>query len=960
MNSSFGHYISLALTVCACFLFFACSSSGKFNAISSSVQTNQHIEIIKSPSDSRQYASIVLENQLELVLVSDPSKEKSTIALSVAAGSFQEPKEFAGLAHYLEHMLLLGTKRFPKAGAYNEFAILNGGFQNAYTQLNHTNYMLTVNNAAFDEGLSRFSDLFYQALFDETYADKERQSVHSEWSMQGLNDGVILEQLNGSTLNPAHPVSRFSWGNLDTLVDKQDNKLHRALVAMYQHYYSANLMKATMISNLPLDEMKILAKQHFAKIPNRHTSKPQISAPVATAEQLNKVIHYVPQANMKQLRLSFVIDTNTEQFAVKPNAYISYLLDNEMPGTLAAVLRDAGLSEAVYSGFDADQYGNAGSFTLYIDLTERGRQNRDKVMAATLKYLALLRDQGVNAQYFSEIKQSLSNSFRFKEKTKDFEYAVQIATNLHYTPVEFVLSCAYQYQNFDPDAIHDVLAQLTLSNARVFYIDKKQPFDSKMQYFEGQYKLNDITPSMRQTWQDLSAQFTLNLPNENRLMPQRFNIIEPVYTQKPELLVNEKGFNVHLGHSALFKQPKGIIILELNSKLPKASAKHQIIAELLGRAIGQQFIELQTEANVAGMSLNLSISNGLVLTISGFTDKQQELLAAAYKLIENFTIDDNELNSLKLSLRSSIKDRARQDLSSQLWQKLNQVIYLDEYSAPALLEEIASTTAEQVMQFRQQLLEQNNLRVLAFGNYSAEQAKDLAGLVKGSASNAYPAADLYHSAIIPAAPQQFYIWQQDSKMHDVGLIDAYLVPSTWEDLGTARLLSKLIHPALLTQIRTDEQLAYNVSFGGETLEHHMLLAFEIQSPAKDLSEIHKRIALFRKEFAQKLTLITAKEFASLKQGILVSLMQKPSNLSEEVVNFIEDWGYQRWSFTSKQELIAAIEKSTLQDVINLYQRLQSNGHFTRVLIQMRGTKFADKAFIEPKGAIKITDVDNFH
>ena len=47
-------------------------------------------------------------------------------------------------------------------------------------------------------------------------------------------------------------------------------------------------------------------------------------------------------------------------------------------------------------------------------------------------------------------------------------------------------------------------------------------------------------------------------------------------------------------------------------------------------------------------------------------------------------------------------------------------------------------------------------------------------------------------------------------------------------------------------------------------------------------------------------------------------------------------------------------------MISLYKRIEAGKEFGQVLIQMRGTKFADKAFIEPKGVIKITDIDSFH
>ena len=427
MTSSTGRNTTLVLWISASLLLNACGSTDTTKSVTISTEPEPQSEIVKSPIDNREYASIILDNQLEVMLVSDPSIEKSAAALSVAVGSLQEPKEFGGLAHYLEHMLFLGTKSYPTVGDYSEFVSRNGGTQNAYTELDHTNYMVAVNNDAYDEALSRFSGFFYEAILDESYADKERNAVHSEWSMKGPNDWVILQQLNGSTLNPAHPISQFNWGNLDSLADKENNKLQTALVDMYNTYYSANLMKGAMISNLPITEMKKLAEQHFGKIPNKNTPRPKMTVAVAKPEHLKKVVHYIPQTDMKQLRINFVIENNAQQFAVKPNGYVNYLLANEMPGTLASALRDAGLSDAVYSNFDADEYGNAGSFTLYIDLTETGVQNRDKVMGAVLKYLALLRDKGVNPRYFTEIKQSLSNSFRFKEKTNDYNYAMQIA-----------------------------------------------------------------------------------------------------------------------------------------------------------------------------------------------------------------------------------------------------------------------------------------------------------------------------------------------------------------------------------------------------------------------------------------------------------------------------------------------------------------------------------------------------
>jgi len=77
--------------------------------------------------------------------VSDPSAEKSAAALSVGVGLLHDPMSQQGMAHYLEHMLFLGTERYPDTKGYSDFMTKNGGAHNAYTWLDITNYMFKIN-----------------------------------------------------------------------------------------------------------------------------------------------------------------------------------------------------------------------------------------------------------------------------------------------------------------------------------------------------------------------------------------------------------------------------------------------------------------------------------------------------------------------------------------------------------------------------------------------------------------------------------------------------------------------------------------------------------------------------------------------------------------------------------------------------------------------------------------------
>jgi secreted Zn-dependent insulinase-like peptidase len=65
----------------------------------------------QSPNDPKQYKAITLANGLRVLLINNAETSKSAAALAVNVGHFNDPKDRQGLAHFLEHMLFLGTKK---------------------------------------------------------------------------------------------------------------------------------------------------------------------------------------------------------------------------------------------------------------------------------------------------------------------------------------------------------------------------------------------------------------------------------------------------------------------------------------------------------------------------------------------------------------------------------------------------------------------------------------------------------------------------------------------------------------------------------------------------------------------------------------------------------------------------------------------------------------------------------
>ncbi len=79
-----------------------------------------------SPNDTNQYRYLTLSNGLRTLLIQSPDAPKCAAALAVNVGHFDDPNERQGLAHYLEHMLFLGTEKYPKVGGFQTFISQHG------------------------------------------------------------------------------------------------------------------------------------------------------------------------------------------------------------------------------------------------------------------------------------------------------------------------------------------------------------------------------------------------------------------------------------------------------------------------------------------------------------------------------------------------------------------------------------------------------------------------------------------------------------------------------------------------------------------------------------------------------------------------------------------------------------------------------------------------------------------
>ena len=194
-------------------------------------------EVEKSARDNRTYQVLYLDNQLRVLLISDPDSNISAAAMEVAVGSFSDPPEVQGLAHFCEHMLFLGTQKYPNEHVYSNFLSTHGGYDNAFTFMQETHYFFSVEADYLEQALDIFAQFFIAPLFTPGAVSNESHAVNAEHEKNLQSDEWRLWQLLKHVSNPAHPFSGFATGNLQTL---NNPNILDYLRDYYSTHYSAN------------------------------------------------------------------------------------------------------------------------------------------------------------------------------------------------------------------------------------------------------------------------------------------------------------------------------------------------------------------------------------------------------------------------------------------------------------------------------------------------------------------------------------------------------------------------------------------------------------------------------------------------------------------------------------------------------------------------------------------------
>lgn len=542
-----------------------------------------------------------------------------------------------------------GVKKYPQADSLAEYLKRHGGSHNASTAPYRTAFYLEVENDALPGAVDRLADAIAAPLLDKKYAERERNAVNAELTMARTRDGMRMAQVSAETINPAHPGSHFSGGNLETLSDKPGNPVQQALIAFHEKYYSSNLMKAVIYSNKPLPELARIAAATYGRVPNKEIKKPEINVPVITEAQKGIIIHYVPALPRKVLRVEFRIDNNSAQFRSKTDELVSYLIGNRSPGTLSDWLQKQGLVEGISADSDPIVNGNSGVFAISATLTDKGLANRDEVVAAIFSYLNTLREKGIDKRYFDELAHVLDLDFRYPSITRDMDYVEWLADTMIRVPVAHTLDAANIADRYDPAAIKNRLAMMTPQNARIWYISPQEPHNKIAYFVDAPYQVDKISEQTFKNWQQKAQGIALSLPELNPYIPDDFTLVKNDKNYvRPELIVDKADLRVVYAPSRYFaSEPKADVSVVLRNPQAMDSARNQVLFALNDYLAGMALDQLSNQAAVGGISFSTNANNGLMVTANGYTQRLPQLFLALLEGYFSYDATEEQLAQAK-------------------------------------------------------------------------------------------------------------------------------------------------------------------------------------------------------------------------------------------------------------------------------------------------------------------------
>ena len=912
--------------------------------------------------DNRSYRLVKLnKNNLHVLLIHDPTTDKLAASLDVNVGAFADSKyKVSGLAHFCEHLLFMGTKKYPQENEYSNYLSKHSGHSNAYTAAEHTNYYFEVDSKFLHGALDRFGQFFIEPLFSKSCKDREIKAVDLENKKNLQNDIWRSYQLDKSLSNPKHPYNGFSTGNFQTLhVDpiNQGLDVREVLLDYYSNHYSSNIMSLVILGKENLDELEQWAEQIFDAIPNKDLPRPNYHGElIFTPEQLNKVVKLKSVLDHHKLEISFKIpndqDTNWDS---KPGGYFSHLLGHEAEGSLFHYLKQVkGWCNELSAGQHKVCQGSS-QFDIDIDLTIEGLNNWEEIVVNTFQYIDMVTKQHRPQKWIcDEISKMSEINFKFQQKRGAATTVSKMSNKLikfydeGVIPSNFILSSGI-IREYNEQKISEYGSWLNRGdNFRISLASQEfEGLKNKEEWYGTEYSFEEFPNTLTNKLSHLEQNSHFHLPLPNDFIPTDFTLFNKVKKtpetslKHPYLVKDNTKFQLWYKLDDQFEVPKGTVECVLHLPNSNVSCKSSIFSSIWAELIEEELNEIAYYASIVGLSFGIHPwRDGFLIRVSGYNDKLKVLLQKVIAKLIDFEPKSERFEIVKYKLQQDFKNFGYgvpyNQIGTHFLTFVNDKTYTDQERLSILRNKDEITYDQFVNFIGEDEVWKSGIfgEILVHGNFQVSDCEEVYSIFEKTFENVNevaPSLDelnsvvrLENSVIEKGSRYRYELPLEDAKNIN-SCIEYYIqIGEITPENDKLRVLTDLfctiINEPCFAQLRTKEQLGYVVFLGFRLIRTSFGFRILIQSE-RTTDYLEYRIEEFLSKFGQFIqSKLTNEVFDNFKQALRDKKLTKLKNLNEEVSRFwngIID-GY--YDFQIKEKQVKILDDITLAEFQEFFSK----------------------------------------
>lgn len=234
----------------------------------------------------------VLKNGLTVLLHPDKSIPSVSVQEWFRVGSKDEMPGRTGLAHFFEHMMFKGTKKFPK-DTFGKFLNSKGAEVNAFTSNDYTGYYINAPSEHLELLLQIESDRMRNLLLDQKEVNSEREVVKEERRMRYEDniDGGIREKMSGLMFSELP----YRWLPIGSMADLNAASMDD-MRAFYKSFYSPNNAVLVIAGAFDTATAKQWIEKYYGGLPREEIKRPEFKAEAPQTKERRAVIEREAQA----------------------------------------------------------------------------------------------------------------------------------------------------------------------------------------------------------------------------------------------------------------------------------------------------------------------------------------------------------------------------------------------------------------------------------------------------------------------------------------------------------------------------------------------------------------------------------------------------------------------------------------------------------------------------------------